>query len=434
MIIPRTVDDDHPGDRQSTEHIKRSEASSVHKLGRLYIFYTMINIMHFSDLSQGFDHPRNVLYTRREQLENQGKHIIDLVTGHPGSLGIEFPVKSLTRIAVHGLRHARHYRPDPLGQRAAREAISRYYRTEGTMIPPEDILLTPGTSLSYWYAFKLLANPGDEILCPKPSYPLFETIAALSGVALTSYPLVEGPRWSIDWSALEKKISPRTRALILISPHNPTGAVATSEEIQRLGDLAHRHKLTIIVDEVFRSFLYGTNPFPSVIGSQAPMVITLNGFSKMFGLPGWKAGWMAVTGEGQATERAMRSLEMISDTFLPVNESIQFAIPGILRHGKAFLKRYQHAARKSRHHLLTELKRIPQISFLKPEGGFYLTIRLADGVDEETMSLQLLEKGFLVHPGYFYDLEGSHVVIHFLQKPAVIRRFTRTLRALCRGV
>src|SRR5438132_248544 len=205
--------------------------------------------MFFSDFAANLGGPKNPLYVLRERLKTEGHEIVDLVRGNVNEHGIVYPPEILQEILTEAADQARVYRPDSMGQLVAREAIAQYYGD--LRISPKQILITPGTSVSYWYCFKLLAEPGDEMLCPQPSYPLFDYIARLAGVHMTHYRLLESRQWAIDLDYLEHQISVRTRAIILISPHNPTGMVADSEQLRGLADIVTRHSLPIISDEVF---------------------------------------------------------------------------------------------------------------------------------------------------------------------------------------
>lgn len=386
----------------------------------------------FSEIAGHFHQPMNALYRERDRLRVQGRPIVDLVSGNVNEHGIIFPQDALKRILAHAARDARIYRPDPFGQPAAREAISGFYRDQGLAIPPEQILITPGTSVSYEYAFKLLANPGEEILAPAPKYPLFDAIAALSGVMMISYRLREDDRWEIDFDSFQAGLSPKTRAIVLISPHNPTGAVADRSEVAELARLASEHDLAIIADEVFSPFIFRggvRGDFARPAATQAPLVLTLNGFSKMFALPGMKIGWMAVSGDPARVKKALAALEMISDTFLPVNEIAQFAVPAIFEQGPRFLGGYQREIRKRADLAQRLLSKAAGASFIRPEGGFYLALRIKDAnVDEESSALELLRKeNLLVHPGYFYDLEPPHWVFSFVSEPALLETSLRKI-------
>jgi aspartate/methionine/tyrosine aminotransferase len=283
--------------------------------------------------------------------------------------------------------------------------------------------------VSYWYCFKLLAERGDEILCPQPSYPLFDYIARLCGVELTYYRLSEPHGWAIDFDHLESHITARTRAIVLISPHNPTGMVVEASQLARLAEIARRHALPIISDEVFSEFLFGLQQFPRAAATDAPLVFTLNGFSKLFALPGMKIGWMAVTGDDVLVRRALSTLDLISDTFLPVNEIAQFAVADIFRHGKGFLRHYVEWVTRCRDAAVEGLK---GVTFVEPRGGFYITVPIA--LDEETAAVTLLEEErILVHPGYFYDILPDHLVMTFIDDPAVLRQHFQKIAMVCRG-
>jgi alanine-synthesizing transaminase len=375
----------------------------------------------FSRIASRLHGETNALYGILEQLTGQGIQIRDLVSGNINEQEFLFPQNRLEESLIQGLHRSRFYRPDSFGRRAAREAVSEFYRGRGVRIDPGTILLTPGTSLSYWYCFKLLADDGDEILCPRPSYPLFDYIALLSGVRLIPYSLDEKRNWALDIDRLETGISTRTKAIVLISPHNPTGHVASREEISLLADVALRHDLAIISDEVFSEFLLGREELPRPAGSAAPLVFTLNGFSKMFALPGIKFGWMAVTGESDRVRQAMRSLEMISDTFLPVNEMVQAAASDIFRQGESVSADFARRIGECWNIARECLHSFEGCSYVEPGGGFYVTLCLEDIDEEETASAVLSRNHLLIHPGYFYDMDPHHLVLSFVQKPEIIR-------------
>ena len=384
--------------------------------------------MFFSSLAGDLGGPKNPLYLLHDRLKAEGGKITDLVRGNVNEHGIVYPPGVLDSILQDAADAARIYRPDSLGQGAARESVSQYYRPLD--IPADHILLTPGTSVSYWYCFKLLAGEGDEILCPQPSYPLFDYIARVSGVQLRHYRLLESRRWEIDLDYLEYQITGNTRAIILISPHNPTGMVADADQLNGLAEIASRHALPIISDEVFNEFLFGLNSFPRIASTSAPLVFTLNGFSKMFALPGIKIGWMAVSGDDALVKRAMPALDLMSDTFLPVNEIAQFAVPDIFRRGSDFLKGYARWIAQCRNAAMEGLQGIP---FVPPRGGFYITVPIAHDEDNAAAAL-LKQEGILVHPGYFYDIVPDHLVMTFIDDPAQVRNHFARVRAVCTNV
>ncbi len=379
----------------------------------------------FSGIVNQFHGLTNALYRERNTLLARGEKVIDLISGSP--YGIPYPESILSSALKTAGRKARGYHPDPLGQKVARKAISRFYEEEGILVPPDHVVLTPGTSISYWYAFQLFADSNDEILCPKPTYPLFDSIATLCKIKLVHYPLCEKERWTIDLHHLESMITPKSRAIILISPHNPTGAVASDVEVEGLVALAARYHLPIISDEVFSPFLLQRDTFARPAAFNAPLVVMLNGFSKMFCLPGLKVGWMALTGQKPLVRKAMEALEGISDTFLPVSEISQYAIPAIFKGGRPFLKEYRLQIRRRADRARRLLSKT--LSFVPPEGGFYMTSRI-NHVDEEEAVIGLLRnERLLVHPGFFYDMASPHIVFNFTLQP---NQLTEGLRKMAR--
>ncbi|MBX9688406.1 MAG: pyridoxal phosphate-dependent aminotransferase [Candidatus Obscuribacterales bacterium] len=365
--------------------------------------------MRFSKLAVEFTGEQHPLYALLGRLKQQKQEVTDLVKGNVGEMGAVFPAELLDEILLSASRKASLYSPDPYGQPKARKAIVDFYAP--LEFREEQILLSPGSSISYFYCFKVLADPGDEILCPQPSYPLLEYIAQLSDLRLRSYRLAEEQDWSIDFEDLESKINKRTKAIVLISPHNPSGAVLDDAEIRRLVELANKYHLPIISDEVFSEFVYDSN-FSRPASFRPELLFTLNGLSKSFALPGMKISWIVVSGEEKACRQALGSLEMISDTFLPVNEIAQFALAEIFEKGKEFQRSYKNMLQECRQ---IAIQALDGLSFALPKGGFYLALKIE--AEEETMALKLLEaERILVHPGYFYEMDGNHLIMTFIQE------------------
>ncbi len=389
--------------------------------------------MRFSKLADRLAAKRNRLYTEYEKAAASGKTILDLISANLAEQGWVYPQEQLQAILADAASRARIYRPDPLGLPSAREAIAGYYRTAGIPASAEQVLITPGTSLSYFYCFKLLANPGEEILCPRPSYPLFESIAELAGLRLRYYRLQESRGWEVDLDHLESQISTRTRALVLISPHNPTGMVAGRQFLEELAAVVCRHDLPVLADEVFSEFLYDGEALPRAASTPAPLVFTLNGFSKMVGLPGLKLGWILMSGSPARVRRSLEVMELISDTFLPVNDLAQHMVSGILEGREAFASGCRPWLQGCLRIAVAVLSACPGVRFTLPRGGFHLTLKVGEAeVDEEALCIELLRKsGVLVHPGYFYDMAPAHLVLTFALQHELL---DRSLKALCEGI
>ena len=379
--------------------------------------------MHFSSLAERFPGSRNRLYEVRDKFVEEGRPIVDLISGNVNEHGIVFPDGLLKHILAEAAEKARVYKPDSFGQLAARGAIAGH---DPSWITADRILLTPGTSVTYWYCFKLLCETGDEVLCPTPSYPLFDYIAKTCGVHVSNYRLSERHGWTIDLDYLEEQITERTRAIVVISPHNPTGKVIDASQADDLAAIARRQELPIIADEVFSEFVF-EGQSARVADGDTPLVFTLNGFSKMFALPGMKIGWVAVSGESSLVGKALATLELISDTFLPVNEIAQFAVPAVFEKGDEFLEEYRSRMSERRN---TALAALEGLDLVAPQGGFYLILPYTRDIDDEDFAIELLEEeNLLVHPGYFYDIEGRHLVLSYVQEPAVLDEALQRLRA-----
>ena len=391
--------------------------------------------MRFSNLADRLAAKRNRLYREYEKASSSGQPIVDLISTNLAEQGWVFPPERLQAILADAAPRARVYRPDPLGLRSAREAVANFYRAAGIPASAEQVLITPGTSLSYFYCFKLLADPGEEILCPRPSYPLFESIAELAGLQLRYYRLEESRGWEIDLDHLESQISTGTRALVLISPHNPTGTVAGSQSLEELAAIACRHDLPILADEVFSEFLYDLEALPRPAATPAPLVFTLNGFSKMVGLPGLKLGWILLSGGHARVRRSLEVMELISDTFLPVNDLAQHMVRGIFESRETFSSALKPWLQHCRQITAAILFQCPGVDLTLPRGGFHLTLKVGGAeVDEETLCIDLLrESGILVHPGYFYDMAPAHLVLNFALQHELLDRSLRALREGIQG-
>ncbi len=361
----------------------------------------------------------NLIEKTYRELTAQGRPVLKLFSGNPNDEGFLFPGGILEKAYARYFRD-QDYRPHSKGLTEARRAIAAYYAERGAEVDPENLLLTAGTSESFLHLFKLLARPGDNVLAPNPAYPLFDHIAALAGIELRHYALREESRWSMDLEDLRRKADDRTRAVVLISPNNPTGHVASETEIRELVDWANQKKIPLICDEVFSEFFYGKDSFPRPIAVSKPdLCFTLNGISKMFALPALKLGWIAVTGRKSLVDPAVDRLETTADTFLSCHIPIQKALPDLFEKGRAFVDGYVAEVGRRRLMMMNLLRSSEKIRFVEPQGGFYFTAEIQTDLAEEDFVVELLKKeGVFVHPGYFFDYEkGCHIVLSFLVHP-----------------
>ncbi len=354
-----------------------------------------------------------------------GAGYLDLTSSNPTQQGLLFPPTILQQ-ASQPYWDTRRYQPDPKGLPTARAAISRYYagRTPAWELDPEHLFITASTSEAYSHLFGLLTQPGDNILGPQVTYPLFEYLAALHHVQLRPYNLVESKGWQIDEQSLLAQADHRTRAVLLISPHNPTGMVVT----QPIAALAHLG-LPIICDEVFSEFPYNIASVPpfAVLHHELP-VFLLNGISKMFALPDLKLGWIATN--APAYTKFGARLELLNDTFLSCSSLIQAMLPTLFQEGFGFVGQLRQHIRSNLDMALAMLSASPRFQVRPPDGGYYLfaAVKGWPGGDEEALVLYLLEKGVLVHPGFFYNYSGEtdtnsrpHLMLSALTASAVLR-------------
>ena len=260
---------------------------------------------HFSDRWQDSDPTPNALTEAIAARKKSGQPIFDLTASNPTQCGIVYPdwTSLLNQSSVQT------YDPHPQGNLKAREAIAQYYAERSERVAPYDLFLTAGTSEGYAHLFKLLCDPGDEVLVSSPSYPLLETLASLEGIQIRSY---------FDLKSLKANLTERTRAIFLVQPNNPTGHVLSKNDADYLVHIAEEKGLALVVDEVFADFLYNSNILP-LLHSKKSLVFTLNGLSKLLGLPQLKLAWIHVDGETSLKARAKKHLEWICDAYLSVS-------------------------------------------------------------------------------------------------------------------
>jgi aspartate/methionine/tyrosine aminotransferase len=355
--------------------------------------------------------PNDLEQARQRRLAAGG--YIDLTSSNPTAQGLLFPPAVLSAAAAD-FWAARRYRPDPRGSQPARDAVAAYYagRRPALALDRDDIFLTASTSEAYALLFALLADPGDNLLAPNVTYPLFEYIAALRNIELRSYELVEAEGWRIDGPSLLAAADARTRGVLIVSPHNPTGAVVT-EPLAALSTLG----LPVICDEVFAPFTYSLPAVPPLAALHPDLpVLTLNGISKLFALPDMKLGWVALNYQARAL--AAR-LELLNDTFLGANSLSQHMLPALFAGGAPFVAAMVERVRANLDLALARLDGHPRLVARPPQAGYYLFPAVRGWHDEEALALHLLDHGLLAHPGYFYgDVPGAHLMLSALTEPA----------------
>jgi len=379
----------------------------------------------------------NRLSEKLAEMRARGEEIIDLTESNPTRVGLHYPDELLKELAdPRGLL----YEPDPRGLLAARKAVASIYAAKGASVDPDRIFLTASTSEAYSMLFRLLADPGDQVLVPRPSYPLFGYLAGLNDLETVSYPLHLGSdgHWRVGLKELEEAMTPRTRAVIVVHPNNPTGSCLTSEERDRVAALCARRGAALICDEVFAEYLHQAGargsaatrlgaaagrPIPAtLLRKGGPLIFALGGLSKWMGLPQMKLSWIACAGPDPEVSGALARLEVIADTALSVNTPVQAAFPRWAGFAPAIQRQIRERVQANR----DWMKKL-----LPADGGWNGVLELPGARDEESWALELLERlRVLAHPGYFYDFEQSGIaVVSLLAPPGDFREGIRRLLA-----
>ena len=358
-----------------------------------------------------------------KEVRASGQEIFDLTISNPTEAGVR-PDPEVVLAALAN-PEVMHYDPQPRGLLEARKAVCRYYHEAHRVfdLDPERLILTTSTSEAYSYVFRLLCNPDDEILVPKPSYPLFEFLADLSDVKLVPYPLIYDHGWQIDFDSLYKAATPRSRAVIIVHPNNPTGSYVSTSETAALNDFCRDYNTALIVDEVFLDYAHDGEPRPSFAANAEALTFTLSGISKISALPQMKLAWVATSGPDQMVAEAGARLEVIADTYLSMNAPVQLAASVFLDQRKQIQPILLDRIRINLSELDRQLAQHPACARLLVDGGWYAVLRVPVLESDEDLAIRLLRHVQVnVHPGHFYDFAGDgHLVLSLITEPEIFR-------------
>jgi aspartate/methionine/tyrosine aminotransferase len=352
----------------------------------------------------------NALTRAVDGARRSGRRLLDLTETNPTNAGISYPADVLSSLADP---RGRQYRPDAQGLAEARQAIAGECSRDRAPVSPESLVLTAGTSEAYGLLFKLLCDPGDAVLVPRPSYPLFEMLARLEGIASRSYLLDWHGRWSIDQASLERALAPDVRAIVVVSPNNPTGSLLRSSDRDWLVGLAAERGLALIVDEVFADFpLAPLADACALSGEQRVLVFSLGGLSKSAGLPQLKLAWIAASGPAAEAHEAVQRLAVINDTYLSASTPVQVAAPRLLSAGRSIRAAIGARTLANLGSLREAIAGHPSVTLLEPEGGWSAVLQVPATQSEETLVVRLVEEaGVVVHPGYFFDFSHEAFLV-----------------------
>jgi hypothetical protein len=393
----------------------------------------------------GWDLLPNGLAERAQRRRDAGLPLLDLTESNPTRCGLPVAGARLRAALAEVARDPRSalYEPDPRGDRAAREAIAAYHTAPDTAVSSDAIILTAGTSEGYAHLFRLLADAGERVLVPSPSYPLFGLLAGLESVEAEPYPLrLRAGRWRIDLEAVKGLAAKPTRAILVVHPNNPTGSLASASEIAALRGICREADVALVSDEVFADYRSAAAPggAPRTLlprdaeVTEAPLTFVLSGASKVLGLPQLKIGWIVVAGPSDRRSEALARLELIADTYLSVSGPAQLALPALLASRHALAGEITARVEENRVRLARVVARARGVELLDAEGGWYAILRLGrDGMagapDEDALAGALLDgPGVLIQPGWLFDLEpedeegrpAAHIVLSLLPEPHVL--------------
>ncbi len=376
-----------------------------------------------------------------EAHRRSGKVLLDLTASNPTDCDFEYPKGEI--LSSFADPRALQYTPESKGMHSAREAVASYYAGRpgfgvcSGSVDPERIILTAGTSEAYSYIFRLLCEPGEEVLFPAPSYPLLEYVAGLNDVRLVPYPLQYDHGWQMDIAALRAAVTTRTRAVLVVHPNNPTGSFVSPAEAAALREVCEARGMAIVADEVFLDYAEDSKPHASfafdtsVTSGTSPLTFTLSGLSKISALPQMKLAWLVTSGSEPLVRAALERLEIVADTYLSPGTPVQLAAPKLLGLRDRMQSQLQSRIAANLAHLDSALTGQKLLTRLERQGGWYAVLRgPATGPDEELAIRLLQEQSVLVHPGRFFDFpQDGFLVLSLITPESTFREGVRRMLA-----
>lgn len=359
-----------------------------------------------------------------EDRRRKGLPIMDLTESNPTRCGFDYPQVEI----LEALSNPENllYQPDPKGLLKTRIAVTDYYSVYNIEVNPQNIFLTSSTSEAYTFIFRLLMNVGDEILVPKPSYPLIEYLAQINDVDIKYYHILYDGEWHIDFESIKKNILKNTKAILLIHPNNPTGSYIKKEEYKTLVEICASHNLALIADEVFLdySFYEDDSRVNSFANKKDVLTFSVSGISKILGLPQMKLAWIVVSGEEEVWREASSRLEVITDSYLSVSTPIQNAAQSWFDLREKLNREIRDRVKINFEFLIDRTRNDSPVKVLNVEGGWNAILKIPQTKsDEEWVEYFLTNHGVVVQPGYFYDFDrDGFIVVSLLSDPMLFQK------------
>ncbi len=360
--------------------------------------------------------------------------VLNLTESNPTACEFSYPTQDI--ISLLGCRENVNYHPDSRGNLKAREAVCRYYAEKGFSVSPRQIFLTASTSEAYSHLFRLLVNPGERVLFPCPSYPLFSFLGELNDVVMETYPLVYDQQWRVDFPRISQALDD-TKVFVVVSPNNPTGSVISSQETERINSLCQQYDMALVCDEVFSDFPFETTiQQKSFVENKDVLTFTLGGISKALGLPQMKLSWIVINGPQDLVEPACARLEIIADTYLSVSTPAQNAIPVWLSKREAIQNEISLRLKANLEFLKDQIQNREGCQLLTPQGGWSAVVRIPNRCSEEQWVLKFLKEDLvLVHPGYFFDFDlQGYIIVSLLPPPHIFQEGIRRVLGRIEGI
>jgi len=376
---------------------------------------------------------RNRLTETLAEVQSSGARLLDLTLSNPTRAGLRYDDAEILQALASP--RVMDYDPDPRGLSSARAGVAAYYEAQHGIhnLDPDHVILTTSTSEGYSFVLRLLCNPGDELLVPKPSYPLFEFLADLQDVKLVPYPLIYDHGWQMDFPSLHRRVTPRTRAVVVVHPNNPTGSFVHANEQESLNQYCREQRIALIADEVFLDYTHTHSAPKSFVSNQDVLTFTLSGVSKVSALPQMKVAWIVTSGPVAEVHAAQARMEIVADTYLSMNAPIQWALPTLLQQRQSIQQQLLDRVLANLAELDRQLATQKSCQRLTVEAGWYVVLRVPVTQTDEELAVDLLRReSVLVHPGHFYDFpaDGYLVLSLITQKAEFAEAVKRILKAL----
>jgi len=371
----------------------------------------------------GWELSTNSIMHSLNEARGSGSEVLDLTISNPTKCGFDYDEDKIIKTFCKNENLL--YAPDSQGLLSCRNIVSKYYEEKGIKVSGKNLFLSSSTSEGYSNVFRLLTNPGDEVMFPAPSYPLFHFLVDLNDVNMCNYNLVYDGEWKFDFDSIRNSISSKTKAIVIVSPNNPTGSMLSEDDVCKLNEICVEQSIPIICDEVFSDFMLKDDvKHRSMANNSDVLTFTLSGISKILGMPQMKLSWMNISGPQDLVDEAINRMDVIADTYLSVNTPIQNAFEGLIDLREDIQGQIIERIRNNLNFLKENANQGKNCEVLDASAGWYAVLKMPNAKAEEDWVIDLLkEDSVYVHPGYFYDFsDDGHIVLSLLAQESIFQQ------------